>query len=270
VNARYNIKELNIIIKFYLIAIIIIYVPSIIFYILIDFKIIKTSNILYTVIELIVYVFSLVLFLILYKNDFMCLKYTPLRREKSKITDYIIVAILFFIFLILEIIYLPSTPRNIDVAKIDVVMSYIVSIFFSPVYEEVLFRGIIFERLMKKNSKIISILVTSIMFAILHYEPKKVIGAFIFSVLICIIYNNSKNIMLAIWGHMIMNSSIWILFFMEKIGILPTSYNYNLNKLELPISVIIVAHISFFFVLGAYIFLRKTHINNNYAGDKTI
>lgn len=253
-NIRFDGKAVKEVIKFFISSIIFLYVPLFVFYILIDFEIIYVNATVQAIIEVAWYLLGIFLLWALYKRNLLVLKYIALKKEKSKIITYVIVAALFFVYFFMEIIYLPVTPNHEELTKVQMIALYLGTMFFAPIVEEIIFRGIIFERLLKKNSMVLSILITSTFFAILHYEPKRIIGSFIFSIIICVLYYDSRNVILAVWGHFVFNFSVWILALFQEAGILSVTQDY---KLILSPFFLIIVHISFILLIGSYVFIEK-------------
>lgn len=89
--------------------------------------------------------------------------------------------------------------------KIIAVLSGIISsVIIAPIFEELLFRGIILQKLNKHFGLIISILISSILFGIIH-DFGGIFSAFIFGICMCILYIKSNNILVPIFAHSLNN-----------------------------------------------------------------
>lgn len=77
------------------------------------------------------------------------------------------------------------------------------SIVIAPVMEEVVFRGLIFQRLAKKYSIGKALFFSSILFGILHAEAW--IGASFFGLMMCLVFLHTRNLWVPIVLHVINN-----------------------------------------------------------------
>lgn len=104
---------------------------------------------------------------------------------------------LLLIFPQLDYIAYTTIASNISLVFIG---SLISSIIIAPIFEELMFRGIIFNKLNKYFSIHIAILVSSIFFAICH-NFGGIFSAFIFGICMCILYLKTSNIFLPMIAH---------------------------------------------------------------------
>lgn len=108
-----------------------------------------------------------------------------------------------------------ATINNIDIEpinhtnhKLKYALSYefIRAIILAPILEELFFRKILFNGLLKKYSFVISIIVSSLLFAFIHIPNwLNLIPTFIFGIICCLIYIKTKNILYPILFHFIGN-----------------------------------------------------------------
>lgn len=80
----------------------------------------------------------------------------------------------------------------------------IFSVILGPIVEEILFRGILFNRLNIKLPMTIAILLSSLLFSLLHPNAA-ILSSFIFGITMCIIYLLTENILVPITIHMLNN-----------------------------------------------------------------
>lgn len=80
-----------------------------------------------------------------------------------------------------------------------------------PIYEEILFRYIFYNRLIKKRNLVKSIFINSLIFAFIHFSIIKSIYAFILGIFLCLIYHKKKNIFIPILVHISANSVVLFL-----------------------------------------------------------
>ena len=93
---------------------------------------------------------------------------------------------------------------------------FVSSVFISPVCEELIFRGVLLNRMKLVVPTIFSILISSLLFASLHTYGS-IIAAFIFAICMAILYLKTDNILVPIFAHFLNN------LFAESIVIMDTS-----------------------------------------------
>lgn len=87
------------------------------------------------------------------------------------------------------------------------------TIILIPIIEELVFRGIILEDLLKRNyDRILAIVLSSTLFAIIHIQPLEIVnslpnvlGAFCFGCVAGLIYQRTRNLYFVIFLHWIAN-----------------------------------------------------------------
>ena len=100
-------------------------------------------------------------------------------------------------------------------------------ILFAPIYEEIIFRGIIFQKLLKGNSVFKAIILSSIIFGLWHIKniffqdmshliSQVLYTTFIFGPLMCLIAYKTKTIWIGSIIHYLNN---FIIFFLTVNGI---------------------------------------------------
>lgn len=94
----------------------------------------------------------------------------------------------------LSLLYNISTEIN----YLQIICNVILIVFLAPILEELIFRGVILNRLFKWFNTTISIIISSMLFGISHND---IIGAFIFGICMCILYLKTKNILVPIYVH---------------------------------------------------------------------
>ena len=83
-------------------------------------------------------------------------------------------------------------------------LSVLSSVIFAPIVEELLFRGIIFNKLNSKISVLYAVIITSLLFSAFHGFGRLLV-TFIFSIALCIIYLKTENILIPIFIHILNN-----------------------------------------------------------------
>jgi len=102
-----------------------------------------------------------------------------------------------------------SLPGFINVAFEELTVSPILSILsaavVAPIYEEIIFRGILLKGMSKKINPTIALVVSALFFAIVHLNVQQGINAFLLGLVIGFIYLTTDSIYLCIFAHFINN-----------------------------------------------------------------
>lgn len=106
-----------------------------------------------------------------------------------------------------------------ELAESPIILIFSVSVV-APIFEEIIFRGIILNGMFRKlNSKVIAIIISSLLFALMHMNLVQGINAFLLGILLGYIYLKTKSIHLSIFAHFINNTiGIMISVYMEKLS----------------------------------------------------
>ena len=123
--------------------------------------------------------------------------------------------------------FIPQIFNN----NISLVISIISSGIIGPIFEEIVFRYVFYNKLKKKYTIKKSILINSLVFALIHIQPIKIIYAFILGTILNIYYEKYNNIKVPILIHIAAN--IIVLFL----------YEYNLLVLLLALINLIISSI---------------------------
>lgn len=105
--------------------------------------------------------------------------------------------------------YDPSWVSGFDIDSVDIsagafLLSAIGSIIFAPVLEELVFRGVLFNRMKIRIGIIPAMIITSFIFAIGH-DFGGITSAFLFGLCMCILYLKTDNILVPMSVHFINN-----------------------------------------------------------------
>jgi len=103
-----------------------------------------------------------------------------------------------------------SMPDFINQAFEEIAISPIVLILtvtiIAPIYEEVIFRGILLKGMANKMNPTVALVVSASIFALAHLNIPQGINAFLLGLIIGAIYLNTGSIYLCIFAHFINNS----------------------------------------------------------------
>ena len=95
--------------------------------------------------------------------------------------------------------------------NISIWLAFISSGIIGPLYEEILFRYILYYRLRLKYSFGKSVFISSFIFGLFHFHFITSIYAFIFGICLSVIYEREKNILAPFLVHMAGNSAVLLL-----------------------------------------------------------
>ena len=120
----------------------------------------------------------------------------------------------------LNMIIFKITDSSVDF-NYPFMLYFISSGIVGPIYEEILFRYILFNRLKYKYSIKKSFIISLCIFSFMHFSPIKIIYAFILGGFITFIYHKENSILAPILVHMSANGIVlWLHYFQPDIFIL--------------------------------------------------
>lgn len=138
-------------------------------------------------------------------------------ENKKEILYVFAINILFaflFMFLISSLDFLVglNDPTWVSIWEIDtvnvdsgmVILDAISAIIFAPIIEELIFRGVLFNRLKIRTGIFPAMIISSFIFAIGH-DFGGITSAFLFGICMCILYLKTDNILIPMTVHFINN-----------------------------------------------------------------
>lgn len=134
-----------------------------------------------------------------------------------------------------------------SVTKLDVYLNVIATCFMIPIVEEMLFRGIILEGMLKLNRPVLAIVCSSLYFGGMHGQIVQIGYALLAGMILGVVYYLTKNLLMSILAHVIFNifgSGIYLLFNIS-------------DKADKVLSIIQVGSILPFAGLCIYMFIKK-------------
>lgn len=158
---------------------------------------------------LIVLITSIIFIPILYK---VFKKYK--KENNFKLKDIIIPIILgITISLVYNIILFKLNnlfhfTNKFEVSSIPIIVQMICSGILGPILEELVFRGIVYNKLKTFNKYKVSIILTSVIFALFHSNIIDAIYAFIVSFVLIYVYEKYKTLKASILMHISLNTTI--------------------------------------------------------------
>lgn len=118
--------------------------------------------------------------------------------------------------MIAPLAYLVPNPEIINKGLIEAVsqkgiFTLVLMVMAAPVLEELIFRGIILDGLLKIYTPLKSILISSLLFGLIHLNPSQIVGAFMFGIFTGWVYHRTRNLLLTIIIHAVANLGAFLL-----------------------------------------------------------
>ena len=132
-------------------------------------------------------------------------KRTEKKIQLKEILPFIALGISIALFLNMIILFFTNNhSKNI----FPLYLMFFSSGIVGPIYEEILFRYIFYNRLIKKHSSLFALLINSFIFALVHFSFIKSLYAFVLGIILCLVYQKKKNILAPILIHIAANSIV--------------------------------------------------------------
>lgn len=98
------------------------------------------------------------------------------------------------------------------------IVAFISMLLVAPVFEEIIFRGIILEQLSVRYSKMMSVLVSAILFGVFHFNFIQGINAFFLGIILGTIYIKTDSLMPCILVHFANNLTFYASVYFPSIS----------------------------------------------------
>lgn len=170
------------------------------------------------------------------------LKYDHKSNFKKIKFRYVFLIVIVNVFFSYGMLYLANLGSFLTLKSVAL-ESLIGTILISPIAEEIIFRGIILNRLKLVISPSIAILVSSLCFGVLH-SYGNIISAIVFGLCMCILYLKTNNILIPISAHIMNNFFAEALYYLDSGGIL-------FNNDVVMITITILAIVSLYLILNS-------------------
>lgn len=108
--------------------------------------------------------------------------------------------------------FIPVSPAILSIVEkafaLIPLSSIIISVvIISPFFEELIYRGLVLDSLLKNKSRWIAILIASFIYAFIHFNPYQFCSVFLLSLFIGWIYSYTRNIGACILIHFVSNAT---------------------------------------------------------------
>lgn len=140
-----------------------------------------------------------------------------IRFDKPLVMSLLIAAILGLQFgistPIISAIPMPDFVREmfLKMSQTEGVFGLITLVIAAPILEEIIFRGIVLEGLLKRYSPLKSILISALFFGIVHLNPWQFLSGFLGGILMGWVYYRTRNLLLPIFLHFVNNLTFTLL-----------------------------------------------------------
>ncbi len=94
--------------------------------------------------------------------------------------------------------------------------AFLTAVIAAPILEELIFRGIILEGLLRNYNPLKAIVVTNLLFGIAHMNPWQFVGAFLIGIFISWIYMKTRSIILPVLMHLANNLLSYLLIYFSS------------------------------------------------------
>ncbi len=144
---------------------------------------------------------------------------------------------------------------NTSGGVVSFIIVFISVAIIAPIVEELLFRGVIFDKISQKWNAKTGIFLSSLLFGLLHMEP---IGASLFGAVMCLIYLRSRSLLIPIICHALNNTAAILLSYGYPIEIALFETKQQLySQAWIGISLLLMGGISIFWWINKQQSLSK-------------
>jgi uncharacterized protein len=92
------------------------------------------------------------------------------------------------------------------------IVSFLLIAVIAPVLEEIIFRGIVLDGLLKNEPVNKAVIQSALLFGIIHFNPAQAIGAFALGLVMGWVYANTQSLWACIFIHFVNNFTSWLLY----------------------------------------------------------
>lgn len=132
------------------------------------------------------------------------------------------------LFGLLKINRLSITYQQVELKQLSVPIGLAVLVYgiITPICEEIVFRGILYNRLKKLSPYFLAMVVQALLFGIYHGNIVQGMYGFLMGMLLAFVYEHYKNMMAPVIFHMLSNLSVLLTTFVPSL-----SKNWNTPKM---------------------------------------
>ncbi len=131
------------------------------------------------------------------------------------------------------------SKTSANVMSSNLPLQLITLVIFGPIMEELMFRGLIYNRLKQFNEKTIAAYISALIFAVYHFNLVQGIYTFILGLLIVYVYEEYKSIVAPIILHIAANGIAVFLNYFPVSAVISKHWYFKLPVMLVEISVLI-------------------------------
>ena len=207
-----------------------------------------------------VWIYIVIIFYFIFKlrNEIFTIKkdiFEVFEYNTVKLTISLVVLNIFFSYGMLYFSdYILNIMPSFNLSNSFLASGLFATIIVSPISEELIFRGVFFNRLQLIIPTVFAILISSLLFASLHGFGS-IFSAFVFALCVAILYFKTENIFVAIFAHFLNNVIAEIIVFADSGKILFTNYGV--------IGLMSILDIGSFIIISYFVIKELNTINYN-------
>jgi uncharacterized protein len=204
----------------------------------------------------------------LIRNKLTNIKSFNLKIEKPRILPFIIVGSVVLLFGIADpignIIPMPDSFKKsiMDFGSQTGVFAFLLLVIAAPVLEELLFRGIILDGLLKNYSPITAILISSLLFGIAHLNPWSFINGLFIGIFSGWVYFKTRSVLPSIIIHASANLSGFLFKYFVDVN---SMMNDSLVKIYGGVTNLILSIVGSIIIVSIciYFLIRELYLPND-------
>ena len=119
----------------------------------------------------------------------------------------VMVASLAIVLSMQQFLHLPNwTSKTLDKATEEPALAIVTVVLLAPVFEELLFRGVVLQGLLRSRRPWVAIGQSALLFAIIHFNPSQSLNALFIGLLFGWLYYRTRSLWLCMASHCLFNS----------------------------------------------------------------
>lgn len=136
---------------------------------------------------------------------------------------------------------------------------FLTAVILAPIFEELVFRGLILDGLLKKYSPALAIGISALLFGLIHGNPPQIFTGIVLGSFIGWIYYKTKRIELAVFLHFVNNASVMLYSYNQKFDFDMTFMDFYGSSSN---AIIIIGSAALIFGLSTYFLITKYFSKN--------
>lgn len=129
-----------------------------------------------------------------------------------------------------------------DEVLIDPIIAFISLCVIAPVFEEIIYRGIILEQLSKRYSWVTAIIVSGLIFGLIHGNLHQGVNAFFIGLILGFMYIKTNSLLLCMFWHFANNFLVFLSIMYIPENVSDTASGFSIVQFVLGIILLIVSY----------------------------